>query len=78
LTDLAPAKLFYFQQQGTTGAACSAASQTFVHLAISPASQTFTLGNAPCFTNIRTWQSSIGPLRKAFVRHEGHRENNTH
>jgi len=68
LTDLAPAKLFYFQQQGTTGAACSAASQTFVHLAISPASQTFALGNAPCFTNIRTWQSSIGPLAQSLCK----------
>jgi len=29
LTVLAAAKLFYFQQQGTAGAACSAASQTF-------------------------------------------------
>jgi len=26
---LAAAKLFYFQQQGTTGATCLAASQTF-------------------------------------------------
>ena len=50
LTVLAAAKLFYFQQQVTAGAVCSAASKTF------------TLGNYPCFTNIRTWQSSNGSL----------------
>jgi len=48
LTVLAAAK-FYFQQQVSAGAACSAASQRFAH------------GNARCFTNIRTWQSSNGP-----------------
>jgi len=42
---LAAAKI-YFQQQVTAGAACSAASQTFA------------LGNACCFTNIRTCQIS--------------------
>jgi len=35
------------------------------HLAISPASQTFALGNARCFANIRTWQSSSGPLAQS-------------
>jgi len=47
LTVLAAAKLFYFQQQATAGAACSAASQTFA------------LGNEPCFANIRTWQCAL-------------------
>jgi len=42
---LATANLFYFQQQLNAGGVCSAASQTFA------------LGNACCFTNIRTWQS---------------------
>jgi len=50
---LAAAKLFYFQQQVTAGAACSAASKTFA------------LGNARCFTNIRTWQFSNGPLAQS-------------
>jgi len=36
--------------------------QKHSHLATSRASQTFALGNARCFTNIRTWQSSNGPL----------------
>ena len=31
LTVLAAANFFYFQQQVNTGAACSAASQTFAH-----------------------------------------------
>jgi len=62
LTVLAAVKLFYFQQQVTAGAACSAASQTFA------------LGNAHCFTNIRAWQPSNSPKRKAFVMQEGHRE----
>jgi len=34
-------------------------------LAISPASQTFALGNARCFANVRTWQSSNGPLAQS-------------
>jgi len=59
---LAAAKLFYFQQQVTVGAACSAASQTFA------------LGNARCFANIGTWQSSNGPLAQSLSRQEGHRE----
>jgi len=62
LTVLAAAKLFYFQQQVTAGAVCSAASKTFA------------LGNAHCFTNIRTWQSSNGPLEQVFVSQEGHCE----
>jgi len=47
LTVLAAAKLFYFQQQVTAGAACSAASQTFA------------LGNKPYLANIRTWQCAL-------------------
>jgi len=62
LTVLAAAQLFYFQQQVTAVAACSTASQTFA------------LGNARCFTIIRTWQSSNGRQRKASVSQEGHRE----
>jgi len=34
-------------------------------LAISAVSQTFALGNACCFTNIRTWQSSNGLLAQS-------------
>jgi len=36
-----------------------------LHLAISPASQTFALGKACCFANIHTWQSSNGPLAQS-------------
>jgi len=53
LTVLAAAKLFYFQQQATAGAALSAASKTFA------------LGTARCFINIRTWQSSNGPIAQS-------------
>jgi len=56
LTVLAAAKLFYFQQEVTAGAACSAASQTFA------------LGNACCFANIRTWQSSNNPLAQSLCK----------
>jgi len=48
--------LFYFQQQVTTGAACSAVSQTFA------------LGNQPCFANICTWQSSNGPSAQSICK----------
>jgi len=41
------AEKFYFQQQVTAGAACSAASKAFA------------LGDKPCFTNIRSWQFAL-------------------
>jgi len=37
-------------------------------LAISPASQIFALGNAHCFTNIRTWQSPNGRLAQSLCK----------
>jgi len=68
LTVVAAAKLFYFQQQVNAGAVCSALLQKYSHLAISPASQTFAHGNMRCFTIIRTWQSSNGPLVQSLSR----------
>jgi len=45
LTVVAAAKLFYFQQKVNAGAVCSALLQKYLHLAISPASQSLALGS---------------------------------